>query len=241
MPNDVCVVVKFWNEEQLLPYFLKQWENKPVDIHFYDGGSTDNSINIINDYMKNHRSSTRLSILQPKHDDYLHDCNNSEVKHLNRMRSNNRFYKWIIHIDVDEVLLDIDNVLNSLNCGYFDSWDLLRIHRYNCFKSINKIINWFPGMTLDIMKDYQARIYKPLNVQYIKVDNSDAFCISNDQQLTAYVEIPMLHLKDAMPNRRNQRNEPIGNFVKRWEGATTIDFPYKIPDYLFEIDLESII
>lgn len=86
-----------WNEEFLLPYFLKHysWANKII---IYDNGSTDNSIEII----KNHPKA-----------ELRHYETNNEQDNQTMVDLKNNCWKgdssdWVIVCDIDEWLIDTE-------------------------------------------------------------------------------------------------------------------------------------
>lgn len=85
-----------WNEEKLIPYFLKHYETICDEIHVYDNESTDNSINLLN-------SHDKVKLHTFKTNNTSHEFSEIEVKSTAWMKSKGKT-DWIIVGDMDEFI-----------------------------------------------------------------------------------------------------------------------------------------
>lgn len=91
----LLITINF-NEEKLLPHFIKYYEQYCDKMIFYDGGSTDRSHEIINAHPK---CELNLDYVSPEADDITF----LEIK--NELWKQYRYeYDWCIVVDIDEYL-----------------------------------------------------------------------------------------------------------------------------------------
>lgn len=90
-----------YNEEQLLPYFLKHYGQFCDLITFYDDNSTDKSLDIIRSF-----PNTEIIPQNTGLTDKFDDNNVAWIK--NTAYRTNRDYDWVIVVDIDEFLYHPD-------------------------------------------------------------------------------------------------------------------------------------
>lgn len=95
-----------WNEERLIPYFLKHYETICEEIHVYDNESTDNSIKLLSAHKK-----VRLHTFHTN--DTSHEFSEIDVKSRAWEESKGRA-DWIITGDMDEFIY-AHNIFSLLN------------------------------------------------------------------------------------------------------------------------------
>jgi hypothetical protein len=97
----LSVIVPILNEEKFLPLFLESVASYADEILIVDGGSTDDSINIINQW-KN-RANIRLFHIKQTGLPYSDDWNESIVRNF---LVDQAIGDWIMAIDADEIMDD---------------------------------------------------------------------------------------------------------------------------------------
>jgi glycosyltransferase involved in cell wall biosynthesis len=98
------VLVKYWNEEELLPLFLKMVETLNFEaICLCDDGSTDSSPEICTKYAKGSKKKVILKTIDQKHDANFEETIAEAVK-INQLLKDlhEEGYDWIFHLDIDE-------------------------------------------------------------------------------------------------------------------------------------------
>lgn len=210
----ICVMIKYWNEEQLIPLNLMQWQHCNVnELHLYDGGSTDNSVELMKELTKDFPYKVVHYSLESQHDDYLKDCQKVEYMQLNQMNENAMKFDWVIHNDIDEIFNNnLNSIVNTINNFHFTA---LMNKRYNLTHDIYTYLYKMVNNNYAFHQDMQMRVYKPKFYYYPHFEDADTFPHSTTPiNSIATANLNIFHLHDLIPNRRSIRGDSPNNINK---------------------------
>ncbi len=92
-----------WNEEVILPYFLRHYETIAEKIIVYDNESTDNSLNIL-------KSHSKVEIRTYCSNDQIRDDLYLDIKN-NCWKESRGQADWVIIVDTDEFIYHVDLIV----------------------------------------------------------------------------------------------------------------------------------
>ena len=204
-----CVIMKFWNEEQLLPLTLGQFADSGIDcLNLFDDGSTDDSFNVAYNIIKDFPFKTSLTKASAPHARYFpDDTHEPESGLLNRMIDSAKGYDWCIQVDADEVICN----------WWFMPWihkqtpstTAIRVPFFHLVDKIDKFIITMPGLSYNLHPDYHVRIFRPNCWRFPDHPGLDAIIrpISpGDKYMKVLTFSGIIHLHYLDANRRGLRN-----------------------------------
>lgn len=107
----LSVISPILNEEFFLPLYLESVSQYADEILLLDGGSTDESINIIKDFQSQKKTSIKFWQLPQRGKPYSDDWQEGVRRNFLINRAS---YEWILALDVDEFLSDnFNDVFNE--------------------------------------------------------------------------------------------------------------------------------
>lgn len=207
----IGIIAKYWNEEILLPNWLRWLTLINADyIYLADDGSTDSSAKICEMYT--HRTAIiQNSTLEPPHEKYFENTTPEGTK-INQLLANayTDGCDWVIHLDIDEfptipMIEFINNTLPKLipEFGiYFSICDLSNSISNVIVQNIDTGYFHFPCPHLKIFGKHSQ--YTRI-VNGLKLDQG----VEGGRQyiMTTY---PYIHLKYAFKHRRWIRGDILG-------------------------------
>ena len=178
----ISVAIAIYNEERNLPQFLDNVYDWAGEIVVVDGGSTDNSIKILEKYDKN----KKIKIIH---------TSNPPMFHINKQKALDKCTKdWILQLDADEIIPDKlkNEILEEIKNPKFVAYWMPRL-------------NYFLGAPLTKggqYPDYTLRFYKngstfyPCKNVHEQVElkkNSKNPELQNSKEQIGYFKNPMHH------------------------------------------------
>ena len=216
-----------WNEEKLLPFFLKYY-NQIVDKYiFIDYGSTDNSFKIIRENALNNKKDTDF-VTAKWHGKY-DEREATEIKNTFWIKERN-CYDWIIVVDTDEFLY-YPKGLFELQMEMIELYNIVKPQGFNMVSDkfpVNDILEIKHGVP-EIMENKSVMFRnwiepnynhgchecKPVPAGYIKPFESPELKLLHYK----YVDIEyQIKRKNLTAERLSQTNRENGWGVQNWTG-----------------------
>lgn len=228
--SSVGIIAKYWNEEVLLPHWLK-WLNL-IDaraIILADDGSTDASAKICEAYTHKSALVTNLSIDQQKREYFTETIPESQKVNDLLAQAYDFGCDWVLHLDIDEfptlpMIQYINEELPRIPPNYGIYFPIC-----NMYKSLDEFIirdlitnhPYYPEPHLKIFGK-ESGFVRTIN----GMDLDQGVTGGNRYIMTSF---PYIHLKYLFRFRRwmrytsieNQTRQPMGNFA-------TATFPKEI-------------
>ena len=225
----ILVMSCCYNEEKILPFYLDYYTNFiGVDkIVIYDGGSTDNSQNIIKEY----KNADLIIDIQDKLDDrYLNDMRNDGWK------SYRDKYDWIIVCDIDEFiyhpnlkdkLLEYDK--EGITIPLTDGYDMIskEFPTFKKGKYIHNIVN--RGVPDNVFLNKKSIFKSSIDINYhIGSHGCDP---TGPVKYSNNVEIKHLHYKWLSHEYLTRRSAGVADRLSDWNlsgGCGSHNKPYSL-------------
>ena len=215
------------NEELIMPHLLNYYSRFCQKITFYDNESTDNTINIINNFNECETEIISYSTNGEIRDDIYVQIKNSCWK--------NSDADFVIVIDSDEFLYH-ENLIDFLTTNKFDVY-------YPT--GYNMISNYFPDdytkliteqVTLgEYCKNYsKSVIFNPSTIKDINygIGAHDSNPIGNNESIKIYNgdSLKLLHYKNLGFDYRYKKNSEYGKTLSSYNKAHQFGWHYNMPE-----------
>lgn len=244
--SKIAVIMKVWNESDLIENSIRQWYDVPIDAFFlFDEGCTDRTISKARHILKNLKCETNVIKLSPPHEQYFYRCQEDEYKHLQTMVDIASDYDWVFKIDTDEVLTTVArmaiewikrDVDPRVNAFYSEVYEI----QYGLDKYQHKLIDNSGKVVFDHnLHRSQIRCFKPEFWCYPDLKDQDTYPHAKKDG-AGYGKIAgfdLIHLKSLILNRRHIRGNTLKNQFKM-PNETAVEYApidrRLIPDWLVE-------
>jgi glycosyltransferase involved in cell wall biosynthesis len=214
MRYTIGVIVKYWNEEVLLPYFLSALNKIHADkVYLCNDGSTDSSEEICKEYTKKNRWTELISFEPPRAEYFKETWPESQKINQVLQKAYSTGCDWVICLDIDEVLsLPMIKYINEVitltppNYGvYFPIMDLIGSIKTHILVNQETQFQHYPCPHLKVFgkqSGYQR------TVNQLKLDQG----VEGGSRYIMTQE-PYFHLKYLFKNRRCTRGVPMSEQV----------------------------
>lgn len=248
MTQRIAVAMQVWNEEDIIALSIRQLYEWPIDVFvLYDGGCTDNTIEIAKKYMRNLKCKTYIKQLEDPHSEYFlrHSL---EPQTFNQWHEDLKDFDWILHLDADEIysplfpkfLYELKESTPEYNCIYFQRLQMIgspSTYLWKCFENDPpcpvKGNDYHP-----LRHDFQNRFYKIKDFFYPDFDNMDTHPHPYHGLVPiVFNNVKILHIKyllNKVKLLRGQTNyEASSHYTDPRNEYKELE-RYMIPDVLYE-------